>query len=71
LPIGSVLSVFYGLPDPPRNRRRRFVARERDRPFEALWPRDETPDAGPGRARGDPGFVRRSGAVAGGGNGRV
>ncbi len=36
-------SVVHRLLDPPRNRRRRFVARERDRPFEALRPGFSTP----------------------------
>ena len=35
------------LPAPPRKRRRRFVARERGRPFEAPRPGDENPDAAP------------------------
>ena len=43
-----------------------FVARERDRPFEALRPRDQRPD-GPGTdPRGNPGFVRLSEALSGG-----
>jgi hypothetical protein len=49
----------------------RFVERDRDRPFKATWPRDEHPDAARERARGDPGFVRPSVALSGGGNGRL
>ena len=37
-------SAFYGLPDPLRDRRRRFVDSERDRPFEAPRPCDDNPD---------------------------
>jgi hypothetical protein len=47
----------------------RFV--ERDRPFEAVRPRDQHPYAAPGRFCGDPGFVRLSETWAGGGNGRA
>jgi hypothetical protein len=54
-----------------RNRGRSFVARERDRPFEASRPRDENPDAAPERVRGDPGFVRLRKALPGGRNGRL
>jgi hypothetical protein len=44
--------------NPLRNRRRRFVARERDRPLEAPRPGDEDRDAARERVRGDPGFER-------------
>ena len=40
----STDSVSYGLPHPLRDRRRGVVERERDRPLEALGPRDEHSD---------------------------
>ena len=49
----------------------RFIESEPDRPFEALWPRDEYPDAARERVRGDPGFVRLSEALSGGLDGRL
>jgi len=48
-----------------------FVDSERDRPFEALRPGDENPDAAAERVRGDPGFERLSEALPGGLGGRI
>jgi hypothetical protein len=53
-----------------RNALGRFVARDRDRPFEVRRPRDERSHAAPERVRCDPGFGRRSEALAGGRDGR-
>jgi hypothetical protein len=63
-------SIVNRLPDPPRDRRRRVAERDRDRPFEALRPRNENPDAALERVRGDPGSERLTEALSGGGNGR-
>jgi hypothetical protein len=49
----------------------RFVARDRDRPFEAQRPGDEHADVAPERVRGNQGFVRLSEALAAGGHGRA
>jgi hypothetical protein len=64
-------SVFYSLLDPLRNRRRGFVKSERDRPFEALWPCDEYPDAAPERVLGNPALIRLNEVLPGGLNGRL